>query len=257
MTGTEAMFYLAMAGAAMQAVGNQQQKAQQRKILNRAMSEEQDTQDKAIEAVAQEAQTMAPTSRAQAMLDAENAAYDRNMADLTGAGADLIDTAQGSGNVSEDFVRAKADKQLAEGERLSSIARQLAKVRAPGQVATDESMRRSALAEEMGSMWGQQARSSKAATLDAQSVGTPMIGQLGKIASLASMAGSMAGMGATAAAGAGSTTAGAAGGVSGMDLASDAALGTGNNIWSAGSGTAPAGWFTSAARTRPTWWTGR
>jgi hypothetical protein len=82
------------------------------------------------------------------------------------------------------FDRARAERGDQEGQRLSKIARETAAVRAPAQVQQEEAMKRSALAEQLGSMFRNTQNSTQAAQLDAQNVDTPWYGDVGKIAAL-------------------------------------------------------------------------
>lgn len=245
--------YLVAGGTAASIYGQHQQERQQKQILNRAYDQTDKDQQQGNAKVLQEAQSMAPTQRAADLKAAEDAAFARIQGDTApavGAGGAAIGTSQPGGTVvSSDFLKAKADSALAEGGRQTAIARELAKVRSVGNVVQDETQRRSALAESLGSMWNTDKAGARAATLDAQDVGTPMIGQLGQIASLAGMAGGMMGPAAGAAGGAG---------VSGMDLAADAATGTGNNIVTAGQMVPTANMIpmnaAAAAGRTPHWW---
>ena len=81
-----------------------------------------------------------------------------------------------------DFLKAKADKALSEGQRLSAIAQQLSRVRAPGQVAANDSERRAGVQGNIGSMWSTTGNLNRATELDAQNVQEPWWGQLGKVA---------------------------------------------------------------------------
>lgn len=179
MSGAEGLMYLYLAGTALQMAGTQQEKREKRQILNQSLAESDKTQKQAIDTVQAEAQQMSPAQRAQAMSQNEQATYNRSVADV-GAGGAMIPTAGGGGGaVSADFARLSADRAAAEGQRLSSIARELAKVRAPGDTAANEAMRRGSIAEQLGSLWSTQRARSKAASLDAESVEAPAWGQLG------------------------------------------------------------------------------
>lgn len=250
MSGSEALLYAYLAGTALQVVGNEEQARTKRNILNNAASDTEDAQKKAIDTVTTEAEQLAPGQRQQAMAAAEQQAFDQSMKDI-GAGGALVDTTQGAGNVSADFARGKAEKTATEGSRLSEVVRELSRTRAPGTVATEESLRRSAIAEQLGSLWQSQRGKSQAATLDADSTEAPGYGQLGGLVAMASGAA----LGAGAGSGAGAAT-GAE--ISGMDLAGDAAIGMGNNAYTAGS--APAAWYAQPRQQRVpqrNWWAGR
>lgn len=230
MSGSEALMYMYLAGTAAQMAGQEQQAEDKRNILNRSLAESDATQGKAIETVKTEASQLAPGQRQQAMTAAQDAAYQRTMADVAGAGGSQIDTAAGAGAVSDDFTRAKSEVAASEGARTSKLAQQLAAVRAPGDVTTSEAMRRSAIAEQLGSLWSSQNQRSKASGLDADSVEMPGWGQAGGLLAMVSGAAMGAGAG-------GGATGGEA--VSGMDLAADSTVGQGNNVWGAGSTWSP------------------
>ena len=102
-----------------------------------------------------------------------------------GAGAAIIDTAGGEGAVSGDFIRAKADRAVQEGDRLTAVARELAKVRAPGNLVNEEGLRRADLTERIGSSGATNRAHAQAASLDAENVEAPFWGQLGKMAAQA------------------------------------------------------------------------
>lgn len=199
MSGSEALLYAYLAGTGLQMVGDQQADNERKRIINRSMAEAEDTQGKAIDTVQQEAAQMAPQQRLQAMLAAEQGNVDRGMGDIVGAGGASI--AAPLGNVSQDFLRGKAERTATEGDRLTSVVRELARTRAPGDVATKESMRRSAISEQLGSLWNSQRNRSNAATMDAQDVEAPGYGQIGGLVALASGAAMGAGAGASASGG--------------------------------------------------------
>jgi hypothetical protein len=168
---------------------------------------------------------MAPDARMQQMAAAEQQVFDRTMGDIQGAGGAAIDVAGGEGAVSADFVRALGERRGDENARLTAIARELARVRAPQDVATEGAMRRGAMAERLGSLWNSQRARSQAAELDADAVELPMYGQL---AALAKQAMGTYAMASGFPAGAAATP------MSGMDMAADAPVGSGMNVGGAG-----------------------
>lgn len=196
--------YIFAGGTAASMYGQDQQAKQQKRILNNAMLQNAADQDKGAAQVLDEGRQMSPQARQQAMAEQEAAAMSQATKDLGGA---TLDTAQSVGG-SRAFVQAKADRALEEGERATAVARELSKIRAPGMTTANESMRRSALAEQIGSMWSGSRQRSQAAQQDASSVGMPGIGQLGQVAQIIGGAGMMlpAG-GAAAGAGGGATNA--------------------------------------------------
>lgn len=172
--------YLAVGGAAANYLGEEKAARDRRSILNRSMAETEKTQDKAQDAIQTEAKTYDPAARQQAMEAQQQATYEQSLKDV-GAGGSLIPTA-GEGNVSEDFLKAKADRALSEGNRLTSVAREIAKARAPGQQLTTEGLRRADVTGRVGSMWSGARSQANAAQLTAQNVDSPWYGHLGKLA---------------------------------------------------------------------------
>jgi hypothetical protein len=74
--------------------------------------------------------------RAPAALEGQQqATFDQAQKDL-GTAPTIIEGAGDGGNVSSDYLNAKADTALTEGNRLTAIARELSKTRAPGQLMT-------------------------------------------------------------------------------------------------------------------------
>lgn len=208
--------YVAAAGTAASMYGDKVAADERRSILNKAFRRTEESQDKTNKQVLDEGAKLTGQQRMADMQAQADANVLQSTQDLKGGAAmdaqgnAIIDTAGSDGNVSSDYVKAKADKALGEGERLSSIARELAKVRAPGQVATTESQRRADMTSGLNSMWSSTRNLNSADTLDAQNVDSPWWGKLGKVAQMVGMA-AMA-MPAAAGAGAGSA------GMTGMQL---------------------------------------
>jgi hypothetical protein len=175
---------LTLGSTAAQVVGAREQAKEQRGILNRAFEANDRATRGGTADVMQEAAKLAPDGQAQAMQQAEDAAFQRTQNDLSGAGADIIDTAGASGRQSDAFRTALERTQGQEGERMSAIAREFAKLRAPGEVQRDSALSRAALAERIGSMQMGNQRRAQAAQLDAQGVEEPWYSELGKIASI-------------------------------------------------------------------------
>lgn len=189
-------------GTAAQMLAARQQRKEQQSILNRALDVSDRTTRQGTADIIGNAQTQqGGQAQLGAVQQAQEQAAQRTMADLKGAGADLIDTAAGSGNQSAAFLAAKADRALSEGNRMTAIAREAAKVRAPGMVQTDNAMARGDLAERMASAQASSRARAQAAQLDANDVEAPLYGQLGQIASMVGTLGMMAPAGAAAAEG--------------------------------------------------------
>ncbi len=254
------LLYAYLAGTAASIAGSAQQQRQQQRILGRAMDESDKAQSKGADAVVQEAQKSAtPQARQAAMQQAEDANYQRTMADVGGAGGNLVDTAQGGGNVSQAFTDAKAAREATEGDRMSAVAHELAKVRAPGDVGREDAIRRGSLAEELGSMWSSQRANSQAAQQDAQSTGMPGYGQLGGLVALASGAALGAGAGAGTGAAAANTAATnpalieSAAGTAGYGASSASPVATASPWWAR----TPMMASSQRPKQQPQWWAGR
>lgn len=182
--GPELALALAAGGTAAQMIGARQQQKEQRAILNRAMERTAKTQQDASRAILDEAGNFAPDKRQAAMQAAEDAAYQQAVADTGGAqGGAAANVPEAGGNVSADYVKARADRALSEGNRLTAALREAAKVRAPGQVQTTEANRRAALTGDLNSKWSTTRNLANADQMDAESVDMPWYGQLGKLAS--------------------------------------------------------------------------
>ncbi len=180
---------------------------ERRQILNRAYDENQRTQDEGAQRVLAEAQKMSPAARQAAMAEQEAAAFAQAQQDLggqasPGAGGAIIDTAGSAGNVSADFIKRSADTAIGEGNRLMQVAREAARVRAPGQTLTQEGLSRSQLTGDLASMWSANRSRAQAAELDAQNVEEPTYAKLARVAKQAAMLYMTGGMGGDAGAGA-------------------------------------------------------
>ncbi len=173
--------YLVAGGTALSLIGESQANKKRQKIIGRQLEETSKTQDKSTQDVLGEAANFTGEKRRAAMQSAEDAAYDQAQKDIDATGAGIVDVS-GKGRVSDDFIKAKADKTLSEGNRLSALAREIAKTRAPSDLTREEAMRRANLTEKIGSRWSTTRNMGQAAQLDAGAVGTPWYGTLGKLA---------------------------------------------------------------------------
>ena len=180
---------------------------QRRDKLNEALMRTDKTQTDTNNRVLGEASTLAPTTRAATMQTQADTNLAQSKSDLAAAGATdangnaIIDTSGDNGAVSGEFLKAKADRALSEGAHLSSIAQQLAKVRAPGQVQGDEAERRADLTQSLGSEWGATTAANNATKLDAEGIQAPGYTKVGKLAQMAALAYLAAGGGAAAGSG--------------------------------------------------------
>ncbi|ALV06704.1 hypothetical protein [Roseateles depolymerans] len=174
-------------GAALNILGQRSAQRQQRSILNQAMERNNEAQQKATSQVLDEGANYGGEKRLDAISAQQDATYNQSLNDIgMGQGGNAgvtIDTAGTDGAVSGDFLKAKADKAISEGNRITQVARELAKVRAPGQQSLQDSMRRANLSGNLASNASSNQAMARAAQLDAQSVQTPWYGQLGKLAS--------------------------------------------------------------------------
>lgn len=177
-----AALLLAGAGTAASMYGQRQQAKERRAIVNRQLDASSQATDKANELIQKEGENYAPDKRAEAMQQAEDAAFTRAQQDLATTNAGIIDTAGGAGNTSDAFKQSREAVEAGESARMSAIARELAKVRAPGQLMTQEGLRRANLAGELNNRASTIRNLSGAAGLDAEAVGEPWYGQLGKVA---------------------------------------------------------------------------
>lgn len=208
MSGVEPIALAALAGGtAANVMGQRQANKERRSITNRAFEDSQKTGDKATALVQAEGANFQGDKRMESMRQQEMAAFDQAQKDLTGAGVQgaTLDTAGDQGNVSSAFMRSKADRALSEGDRLTGIARELAKTRAPGLTQQNEGMRLADTLQQSGSLWGGAKRRVEAGQLDAENVQEPWWGTVGKLAqqaALAYMGGGFGGAGAGGTAGA-------------------------------------------------------
>lgn len=174
---------LSAAGTVAQMQAAEDERNQKRQILNRQLERDDQASQKSNEQVLQEGQRYAQANRQQGLQDAEDQTYKQTQADLQGAGGANIGTAGEAGNVSEDFLKTKAARAIDEGNRLTQVARETAKSRAPGQLQMGDSLSMANLAGNLQNLWGTTKNMSGATNLDAQDVSMPMYGQLGKVAS--------------------------------------------------------------------------
>jgi len=214
-----APYILMAAGTAANMAAERNADKERRGIINKAMERTDQAQDKASAQLVAEGQNYGADKRLLAMQAQEQAALAQALGDVggsvdKGAGAQMIDAAGDAGAVSGDFIKSKADRALSEGDRLTAIARELSKVRAPGRLRNEEGLRQSAIAGELSSAGATNRALANADSLDAQNVQAPWWGTVGKLAAAAGSAwagGAAAGAGG-AGAGSGAYTLGGQGG---------------------------------------------
>jgi hypothetical protein len=152
--------YILMAGGALiKNRADQEQANEKRTQMNQALTRTSQTQEKANTMIGDEASKLSPVARAAAMSMQADANVAGAKSDLAAAGATdnggnaIINTSGDNGAVSKEFLTSKADRALTEGARLTEIAKQLAKVRAPGQLQEQEGQDRADLTGRLGDMW--------------------------------------------------------------------------------------------------------
>lgn len=189
MSGADELLYFAGGGLGpgMQQAGTNKVKRERRQILNQAFDEQRNATDKSTASIVGEAASLSGDARRAAMDAQEAAVYDQTRMDLDSADGDMMGSDTG-GNVSSDFMKAKADKAITEGNRLTAIAREAAKLRAPGLMNDEEKRRQADLMSRTGSMWGTVKNRTNAAMQDAEAVQMPWYGQLGQVITQASTA---------------------------------------------------------------------
>lgn len=189
-----APFILMAAGAMAKNAAASKQADQQRSQLNAALTRTDHTQQKANSLIEGEASKLSPVARAAAMsmqadTNAAGAKSDLAASGATDSGGNaIIETAGDNGAVSKEFLTSKADRALEEGSRLTAIARQLAQVRAPGQLQEQEGQDRADLTEQLGNMWGTTQHLNDANSATAENIPLPGYGALGDVAQAAGAA---------------------------------------------------------------------
>lgn len=176
---------LSAAGTAASVSANEEAKDDRRSLLNRQLEATEKTTDKSIDLVQQEAQRYGQQARMDGLKQNEQKAFDQVQADIAGAGGASIATAADNANTSDDFLKTKAARAIDEGTRLTSIAREAAKSRAPGMLNLDDSLSMAGMQGRMGSMWGSRKNLAGANSMDAEAVEAPAYGALGTIATAA------------------------------------------------------------------------
>jgi hypothetical protein len=188
---------IAAAGTAAQMSAQEEAADERRSIMNQQLERDDQATRKAVTLVQQEGENYGMDERLKAMKDQEDKTYEQTQADIQGAGGSLVNTAADAGNVSEDFIRGKAERAVTEGGRLTAIAREAAKARAPSSMMSQDALRRAGMVGNLQSTWGTNRNMSRATGVDVNNVQEPGYGALGSIASsIAPAAGGMMGQGA-------------------------------------------------------------
>jgi hypothetical protein len=233
MGGTELLPYLLFAGGtALDMQASQEAEQEQKRILNRSMQSNQEATDQTASDVVKEAENYTPEQRALDMQAQENAAFQQAQADAGGA---MLPTSS-TGRTSADFQTGKAAVGAGEGNRITEIAREVARTRAPMRQRSDEAIRRGQLAQRISSIMGTNQNMARASQLDAQNVDAPWYGDLGQMAKIA---GSVMMMGADGGAGATNTGGTVGSGSTGADGAFLGDTASGVPAWDAAMTSAP------------------
>lgn len=183
MSGTEgawAPYVIAALSAGSQYMGAEQEAADKRDILNRSLERTDQASQKAATEVVKEGENYTPEQRALDMQAQQDATAAQSAKDLA-AGGIVGSTASANGANSAEFQTAKAGSDSAEGNRISAIAQEMARVRAPGQLLTQEGLRRSELAGNLNSDWSTVRNFGRADGMDAESVGPSDLSTIGAI----------------------------------------------------------------------------
>jgi len=201
----------AAGGAYISNQADKRRAGEQRSILNRSLDRSEKAQAETTGDVLKEAQKYAGDQR-MAELQQQEAANvaqaEKDGAIRSAATAAVPGQTQGQPGT---IALGDADKALSEGNRMTAIARELAKVRAPNQLLAAAQLRRANLAGDTNNLWSNDRSQANAAGLDAQSVKAPWWGTLGKVAQAVGtgMAGSALGAGLMASGTASAATTGA------------------------------------------------
>jgi hypothetical protein len=173
---------IAAVGTAASISSQNRAEKERRGILNRQLEESEKATDKAVDLTQQEGQRFDQGQRMADMQAAEDKTYEQTQADLQGAGGASISTAADNSNTSDDFLKTKAQRAIDEGTRLTTIAREAAKARAPGQLRMDDSLSMSRLAGNLSNTWGAANNMGRARGAAAGAVEPPGYGALGTLA---------------------------------------------------------------------------
>jgi len=156
-------------------LGERKAQKQRRSYMNRAMENASNTQQRSIDTVLAEAQSLAPEARMRAMTDAEGTVGTQLQQDMAGAGGL---TSPVAGRRSDAYSDALMTREAGEQDRTGALMRELARVRAPGNVLQDEGLRRGSMAEALQSMWSSANNRNRAFGMDADAVMPPWWGQV-------------------------------------------------------------------------------
>lgn len=195
MTAAALPYILAAGGTALQMKASSDANKERRGIINAQLARDEETAKKGAALVLEEGEKLNPQTRQENLQTQENQISAQQMEDLkTGAGGGEIgsfNAAGDAGNVSSDFVKEKAARAVTEGNRLTDVAKALAKTRSSGTLQSNEALSRADLAGDLNNLYGANANLGRASSNDASAVvpNQGLVG-LGTVASMASMIGS-------------------------------------------------------------------
>lgn len=177
-----------MAGGTIAQMQSQQDQVDRRRsIANRQLQRNDQTFTKSNDMIQSEADNFDPTKRKAAMEDQQAQNLDTSLADLkAGAGGGdvgAVQTSGDAGNVSEDFIKAKAGRAATEGQRITDIAKELSKTRTPNQLLQTEGQRRGDMASALQNLYSTNQNMASATSNDAETVGDNGLGTMGSLAS--------------------------------------------------------------------------
>lgn len=193
--------YALLAGGTLaQMKANEDVADKQRSIVNAQLQRNDETAAQNNQQVLDQAkQIYDPTARQQS-IDAETQRVnDQQQADLkAGAGGGTVgtvNTAGDAGNVSDDFLKAKAGRAITEGTRLTDLARSIAKSRAIGGVQKTEGQQNADLYSNLNDLNSTNRNYAAASQTDASNVRPGALGTLGSLASAIGTATALGGTG--------------------------------------------------------------
>lgn len=159
---------------------------ERRAIANRQLERNNKATDKNIELVQAQAEKMSPQGKRAAMAAEAAKAESRTTNDLkVGAGggnAGDVETVGDAGNVSSDFLQAKAGRAVEEGNRLTEIAREMSRGRANNLSNNKQNISMSNLASDLQNLWGTERNMSNASGRDVSAVREPAYGDVARLA---------------------------------------------------------------------------
>ncbi len=167
-------------GTLLQMSAAQDQAGQKRRLLNQQLERDAAVTKQGQGLIQQQAELYDPTTRAASMKSKEDMALNGINLDIGENQGNFGTTGSAS---SEDFIKTKAARAISEGGRLSAMAREIAKTRAPGLMQLGEGQSAANLGSELNSIFGTNRNLARATQNDADNVEMPWYGALGSLAS--------------------------------------------------------------------------